>query len=81
MEENNQQLVIPKDSQLPIAEDYFALRKAGLSYIEELTGLKQQQTYDTISQAEYESKYSHIQVIPTMCVHTIKKRGRASGAR
>jgi hypothetical protein len=43
------------------------------SYVEEAMGLKEQDTYVVISSKDYEKNHSHIQVIPTMNVQTIKK--------
>jgi hypothetical protein len=43
------------------------------SYIEEANGLKEQYTYVTITAKEYREKYSDIQIIPSMCVQTVKK--------
>jgi hypothetical protein len=43
------------------------------SYLEEAQGLKEQDTYYTISGKEYKANYKHIQVIPSMCVQTVKK--------
>jgi hypothetical protein len=43
------------------------------SYLEEAGGLKEQNTYYTISSKEYREKHQHIQVIPSMCVQTVKK--------
>jgi hypothetical protein len=41
--------------------------------MEEAMGLKEQDTYVVISSKDYEKNHSHIQVIPTMNVQTIKK--------
>jgi hypothetical protein len=43
------------------------------SYVEEVQGLKDQDTYVVITPAKYEKSYQSIQIIPTMCVQTIKK--------
>jgi hypothetical protein len=43
------------------------------SYLEEAEGLKEQNTYYTISAKEYREKHQHIQVIPSMAVQTVKK--------
>jgi hypothetical protein len=43
------------------------------SYHEEANGLKEQDTYITISAKEYASTYKNIQVLPSMAVQTIKK--------
>jgi hypothetical protein len=52
----------------------YADRKVWLeSYLEEAKGLKEQDTYVTISAKEYENKYSDIRVIPSMSVQTIKQ--------
>jgi hypothetical protein len=42
------------------------------SYLEEAEGLKEQDTYYTISNKQYKDNYKHIQVIPSMCVQTVK---------
>jgi hypothetical protein len=38
-----------------------------------MNGLKEQDTYVTISDKEYREKYSGLQILPSMCVQTIKK--------
>jgi hypothetical protein len=43
------------------------------SYNEESNGLKEQDTYSVITAQEYKDKYSAYQILPTMCVQTIKK--------
>jgi glycosyltransferase involved in cell wall biosynthesis len=43
------------------------------SYIEEVMGLKSQDTYVVISAKYYAKNHSDIQIIPTMNVQTIKK--------
>jgi hypothetical protein len=43
------------------------------SYHEEASGLKEQDTYVVLSNKEYQEQYSNIQILPTMCVQTIKK--------
>jgi hypothetical protein len=43
------------------------------SYVEEANGLKEQDMYVTITAKEYREKYSDIQIIPSMCVQTVKK--------
>jgi hypothetical protein len=43
------------------------------SYIEEYCALRDHGTFDVITAKEYKTKYSHISVIPTMNVQTIKK--------
>ena len=42
------------------------------SYLEELYGLQSMDTYVTISKREYDRKYSHIEVLPSMNVQVIK---------
>jgi hypothetical protein len=43
------------------------------SYLEEAGDLKEQDTYVTISAKEYASKYSDVQIIPSMSVQIIKQ--------
>jgi hypothetical protein len=43
------------------------------SYIEEYCVLRDHGTFDVITAKKYKTKYSHILVIPTMNVQTIKK--------
>jgi hypothetical protein len=43
------------------------------SYLKEAGGLKEQDTYVTVSAKEYANKYSDIQIIPSMSVQTIKQ--------
>jgi hypothetical protein len=43
------------------------------SYLEEAGGLKEQDTYVTLSAKEYATKYSDIQIIPSISVQTIKQ--------
>jgi hypothetical protein len=43
------------------------------SYVEEVMGLKSQDTYVVISAKGYKKNHSDIQIIPTMNVQTIKK--------
>ena len=45
------------------------------SYVEEAMGLSSLNTYDVISLEEYRRKYSHVKILPSMCVQTIKKDG------
>jgi hypothetical protein len=42
------------------------------SYHEESNGLKEQNTYSVITADEYRTKYSAYQILPTMCVQTVK---------
>jgi hypothetical protein len=42
------------------------------SYLEEAEGLKEQKTYSVLSSKEYSAKFGHVQVIPSMCVQTVK---------
>jgi hypothetical protein len=43
------------------------------SYVEEYTALREHGTFDILTEAEYRAKYSHISIIPTMNVQTVKK--------
>jgi hypothetical protein len=49
--------------------------------LEEVGGLQEQDTYVTISHKEYAAKYSDIQILPSMCVQTIKKDGNNDPVR
>ena len=42
------------------------------SYAEEYGSLREQETFTVITRAEYEAKYSHITVLPSMVVQTVK---------
>jgi hypothetical protein len=42
------------------------------SYAEEYGRLREQETLTVINRAEYESQYSHITMLPSMVVQTIK---------
>jgi hypothetical protein len=50
-------------------------------YREEAEGLKEQNTYTTILAKEYHEKYSDMQVIPSMCVQTVKKNETGNPVR
>jgi hypothetical protein len=43
------------------------------SHVEEYTDLREHGTFDILTEAEYRAKYSHIAIIPTMNVQTVKK--------
>jgi hypothetical protein len=43
------------------------------SYLEEYTALWEHGTFDILTEAQYRAKYSHIAIIPTMNVQTVKK--------
>jgi hypothetical protein len=43
------------------------------SYLEEAGGLKEQNPYSALTRKKYTDKYSHIQIIPSMSVQTIKR--------
>jgi hypothetical protein len=53
------------------------------SYIREVNGLKEMDTYVTITAKQHEKDYPHIQVINSMCVQTVKldKNGDPDGAK
>lgn len=42
------------------------------SYREKAEGLKEQNTYITISAKEYHEKYSSVYIIPSTCIQTVK---------
>ena len=52
-----------------------------LSYCEEYEGLNNQHTYEKMDRKHYLDNFSHIKVIPTMCVQTLKKDGNGNPDR
>jgi hypothetical protein len=43
------------------------------SYVEEYMALWEHGTFDILTEVAYRAKYSHITIIPTMNVQTVKK--------
>jgi hypothetical protein len=51
------------------------------SYLEEVEGLKEQDTYIVINDKEHRTNYPDVQVIPSMSVQTFKQDDRGDPVR
>lgn len=69
---SNLKLGAPASFQRSMRKDYPDRKIWMESYIEEANGLKEMDTYVTLSSKEYADDYSHVQVIPSMAVQTVK---------
>jgi hypothetical protein len=62
----------PPSFQKSMLKDYPDRKLWIESYLEEANGLKEMDTYETLTCKEYNEEYRHIQIIPSMAVQTVK---------
>ena len=63
---------VPGSFRLSMRKDYVDNGIWSDSYTEEYVSLRDKQTFSSLTWDEYNSKYGHIKIIPSMCVQTVK---------